>query len=49
MKVYIEETVFECPLIYINAGHRGVCAEMEPSVLEAVLPETERVRVSIES
>ena len=49
MKVYIEETVFDCPLIYINAGHRGLCAEMTPDVLEAVLPETQRVKVAIES
>ena len=49
MKVYIEETVFDCPLVYINAGHRGICAEIEPSVLEKVLPETQRVKVAIES
>ena len=49
MKVYIEETVFDCPLIYINAGHRGLCAEMTPDVLETVLPETQRVKVAIES
>jgi prolyl-tRNA editing enzyme YbaK/EbsC (Cys-tRNA(Pro) deacylase) len=49
MKVYIEETVFDCPLIYINAGHRGLCAEMAPDVLEAALPETQRVKVAIES
>jgi prolyl-tRNA editing enzyme YbaK/EbsC (Cys-tRNA(Pro) deacylase) len=49
MKVYIEETVFDCPLVYINAGHRGICAEIAPSVLESALPETQRVRVAIES
>ena len=49
MKVYIEETVFDCPLVYINAGHRGICAEISPAVLEAVLPETQRVKVAIES
>ena len=49
MKVYIEETVFDCPVVYINAGHRGICAEIEPSILEKVLPETQRVRVAIES
>ena len=49
MKVYIEETVFGCPLVYINAGHRGICAEIAPDVLEAVLPETQRVKVAIES
>ena len=49
MKVYIEETIFDCPLVYINAGHRGICAEIAPSVLETVLPETQRVKVAIES
>jgi Cys-tRNA(Pro) deacylase len=49
MKVYIEETIFDCPLVYINAGHRGLCAEIAPSVLEDVLPETQRVKVAIES
>lgn len=49
MRVYIEETVFACPRVYINAGHRGVCAEIAPAVLEAVLPETQRVKVAIES
>ena len=47
MKVYIEATIFELPRIYINAGHRGICAAMAPSVLEQVLPETERVSVAI--
>ena len=28
-------------------GHRGICAAMSPSVLEAVLPDTERVCVAI--
>lgn len=49
MKVYVEETIFDCPVVYINAGHRGICAEIAPDVLEAVLPETERVNVAIES
>ena len=49
MKVYIEETVFDLPLAYINAGHRGLCAEIAPQVLEAVLPETQRVKVAIPS
>ena len=46
MKVYIEETIFGCHPIYINAGHRGLCAEMQPEVLEAVLPDTQRVQVA---
>ncbi|MGN0833456.1 MAG: aminoacyl-tRNA deacylase [Kiritimatiellia bacterium] len=47
MKVYIEATIFDLPKIYINAGHRGICAAMAPDVLEKVLPETERVSVAI--
>jgi Cys-tRNA(Pro) deacylase len=45
--VYIESTIFDLPRIYINAGHRGLCAAMSPAVLETVLPETERVSVAI--
>ena len=48
MKVYIESTIFDLPLVYINAGHRGICAAIKPSVLEAVLPDTQRVSVAIE-
>jgi prolyl-tRNA editing enzyme YbaK/EbsC (Cys-tRNA(Pro) deacylase) len=47
MTVYIESTIFDLPRIYINAGHRGLCAAMSPAVLETVLPETERVSVAI--
>lgn len=47
MKVYIESTIFDLPEIYINAGHRGICAVMAPSALETVLDDTERVSVSI--
>ena len=48
MKVYIESTIFDLPRIYINAGHRGICAAMAPSVLEQVLPDTQRVTVAID-
>jgi len=48
MTVYIESTIFDLPFIYINAGHRGICAKMEPSVLEKVLPEVKRVSVAID-
>ena len=48
MKVYIESTIFDLPRIYINAGHRGICAGMSPDVLEKVLPDTERVNVAID-
>jgi Cys-tRNA(Pro) deacylase len=47
MKVYIESTIFDLPRIYINAGHRGICAAMAPAALETALPETERVSVAI--
>lgn len=49
MKVYIESTIFDLPEIYINAGHRGICAVMAPSALEAALGDTERVAVAIAS
>ena len=48
MIVYIESTIFDQPFIYINAGHRGICAKMKPEVLEKVLPDTKRVNVAIE-
>ena len=47
MTVYIESSILDLPRIYINAGHRGICAAMAPSVLEAVLPDTRRVTVAI--
>ena len=47
MKVYVESTIFDLPRIYINAGHRGICAAMSPDVLEKVLPDTQRVSVAI--
>ena len=47
MKVYIEATIFDLSRIYINAGHRGICAAMAPEALEVALSETERVSVAI--
>ena len=47
MTVYVESTIFDLPLIYINAGHRGICAVMKPDVIEAVLPDVRRVSVAI--
>jgi prolyl-tRNA editing enzyme YbaK/EbsC (Cys-tRNA(Pro) deacylase) len=47
MTVYIESTIFDLPRIYINAGHRGICAAMAPTALEVALTETERVSVAI--
>ncbi len=48
MKVYIESTILDLPTIYINAGHRGICAKMSSTVLERVLPDTQRVSVAID-
>ena len=45
MKVYVEATIFDLPRIYINAGHRGICAAMSPAALEVALADVERVRV----
>jgi Cys-tRNA(Pro) deacylase len=47
MKVYVESSIFELPKIYINAGHRGICAAMAPAVLEAVLDDVQRVNVAV--
>ena len=48
MTVYAKSTIFALPLIYINAGHRGICAVMKPDVIEAVLPDVRRVSVAID-
>ena len=48
MTVYAESTIFALPLIYINAGHRCICAVMKPDVIEAVLPDVRRVSVAID-
>jgi Cys-tRNA(Pro) deacylase len=37
MEVYVEASVFELPVIYINAGKRGLMARMAPQVLTEVL------------
>ena len=39
MPLYVQKTILDLPKIYINAGHRGLCAEMSPSVLKAVFPD----------
>jgi len=46
MPVYMEETIAELPVIYINGGHRGFLVEMAPSELMRVLKPT-LVRVGI--
>jgi Cys-tRNA(Pro) deacylase len=40
LKVYIEETVLDLPRIYINAGKRGLLAEMSAKDLEKTLKPT---------
>ncbi len=37
MKVYVEETVLELPEIFINAGKRGLMAQIPPRTLTEVL------------
>jgi Cys-tRNA(Pro) deacylase len=40
LKVYVEATILELPRIYINAGKRGLLAEMSPKDLEKILKPT---------
>ena len=40
LKVYAEASILELPKIYINAGRRGLLAEMSPDVLKKVLNPT---------
>ena len=37
LPIYIEETILSLPLILINAGHRGILAEMNPAELSRIL------------
>lgn len=37
MPVYLEESVLELPLLYINGGHRGFLVSMSPAELVRVL------------
>ena len=37
LKVYVEASILELPKIYINAGKRGLLAEMSPQELKRVL------------
>lgn len=39
MKVYVQQSIFELPEIYINAGHRGVLVVIKPPVIRDVLGE----------
>jgi len=40
LRVFVEQTILELPKIYINAGKKGLLAEMSPGVLETVLHPT---------
>ena len=49
MSVYVEDTIYDCPEIYINAGHRGILVVIKPEVIDAVLgPLVHRVHVAID-
>lgn len=45
MPVYVEESIFKLPLIYINGGQRGLLVSIEPAVLEMLL-KVQRVSVA---
>ncbi|HAJ28027.1 MAG TPA: Cys-tRNA(Pro) deacylase, partial [Syntrophus sp. (in: bacteria)] len=45
--IYVEETILSLPMILINAGHRGILAEMTPAELVRILRPTP-VNVAIE-
>lgn len=46
LPVYVERSIFELPLIYINGGKRGFLIEIDPTVLTKVLS-IETVAVAI--
>jgi Cys-tRNA(Pro) deacylase len=46
LKVYVEASIMDLPKIYINAGKRGLLAEISPWDLERVLSPT-RVSIAI--
>lgn len=49
MRVFVEETIYDLPEIYINAGHRGVLVAIRPAVIDQVLgPLVTRVHVAID-
>ena len=48
MTVYVEESIYDLPLVYINAGHKGLVAAMKPQDIDKVLAGLiDRVRVAI--
>jgi Cys-tRNA(Pro) deacylase len=40
LRVFVEQTILELPKVYINAGKKGLLAEMSPGVLETILNPT---------
>lgn len=46
LPVYVEQTIFDYPAIYLNGGKRGFLVEISPSVLSETLPVT-RVNVAV--
>jgi Cys-tRNA(Pro) deacylase len=47
MPVYVEESIFELPTIYINGGRRGYLVSIATAELERLLP-VKRVRAALE-
>ena len=37
LPIYIEESILSLPVVFINAGSRGLLAEMSPETLAAIL------------
>ncbi len=46
MPIYVEESILNLPIILINAGRRGLLAEMDPADMAAIL-ELKAVKVGI--
>jgi Cys-tRNA(Pro) deacylase len=46
LRVFVEQSILELPTIYINAGRKGLLAEMSPGVLKTIINPTP-VRVGI--
>jgi len=40
LKVYVEASILDLPTIYINAGKRGLLAEISPDDLKKILNPT---------
>src|SRR5690242_13429655 len=38
LPVYVERTIFDLPMIYINGGKRGFLIALDPQILKAILP-----------